>query len=106
MLPFPLVRVHPDGVAVGAMELRVDVEQRLHVVVAGGDMRDVFKRKSENARADGGSGAGVPRVDIHTIEGDAAAIAAGLEARFACIGATEDDEKAAGRGGGRGGREG
>ena len=38
VLAFPLVVVHPDHVAVGAGELRVDVEQRLHVVVAGGDL--------------------------------------------------------------------
>ena len=38
LLSFPLVHVRPDGMSVGAMELGVDVDQRLHVVVAGGNL--------------------------------------------------------------------
>ena len=34
VLPFPLIHVHPHGVAVGAHELRVDVDERLRPVVA------------------------------------------------------------------------
>src|SRR5712671_1428341 len=36
LLAFPLVHVGPDGVAVRPLETRVDVQQRLHVIVTGG----------------------------------------------------------------------
>ena len=38
VLAFPLVHVHPHRVPVGAREARVDVDERLHPVLAGGDV--------------------------------------------------------------------
>ena len=38
VLAFPLIHVQPEGLAIGARERRVDVDERLHPVVAGGNV--------------------------------------------------------------------
>jgi hypothetical protein len=47
VLTFPLIVVHPEHVAIGALELRVDVHDGLHPVVAGGNVGHVEDRRAE-----------------------------------------------------------
>ncbi len=47
-----MVLVRPDHVAVGAVVLRVDVEDRLRVVVAGGQVAETPQRIADGARVD------------------------------------------------------
>src|SRR2546425_1499788 len=54
LLAFPLVHVGPDGVAVGAVKLCVDVKHRLDVIVPGGNFLQAAERISERARVDRG----------------------------------------------------
>ncbi len=53
LLAFPLVHVRPDGVTIGAMEFRVHVDQRLHVVVTWGNVLETGKRIAGCTRVDG-----------------------------------------------------
>lgn len=39
--------MHPDGVAVGALELGVDVDEALHEIVAGRQIVQMFDRRAE-----------------------------------------------------------
>ena len=47
LLPFPLVHVRPDGVAVSALETRINIQQRLHVIVPGGQFTHRLQRISQ-----------------------------------------------------------
>ena len=52
VLPFPLIHVHPDRVAVRARKARVDVHERLHPVVAGRDVAQARERMPAVIAAD------------------------------------------------------
>ena len=52
LLALPLIHVRPDGVAVGAVELGVDIDQGLHVVVACGDLAQALQRIAERVAVD------------------------------------------------------
>ena len=71
VLALPLVHVRPDHVAVRAVELGVDVEDSLHVVVAGGDVAQARRRKAEGVAIDHGVLARRKRVDVDPEEGHA-----------------------------------
>ena len=68
VLPLPLVHVQPDGVAVGAGELRVDVHERLHPVVAGRQIPQALDGMAEGGRVDDGRPAGHEAVDLRAEE--------------------------------------
>lgn len=52
VLPFPLIHREFQGAAVGAVERLVDIEDGLHVIIAGGDLRECIARISERGAVD------------------------------------------------------
>src|SRR5579872_635754 len=48
-LTFPLIHVSPNGVAVGAMELGINVDERLHVVIACRKIAEASDRITQRA---------------------------------------------------------
>src|SRR4029079_18360961 len=52
VLPLPLVHVQPDDLPVGARELRVDVDERLHPVLACRQIRQSRERMTPFATSD------------------------------------------------------
>ncbi len=104
LLAFPLIVVHPQDVSVGAAEFAVDVHHRLHVVVAGGNVRERIDRRAEIGGVDDGDLPGLQLLDVAAEE--RAAGAAGLQARLAIAIARDHDEHSPGdRVGVRGGGE-
>jgi hypothetical protein len=101
VLALPLIGMHPNHMAVGAMKLGVDVQHRLRVVVAGWDVREVVEREAEHMWADRCRRARLQRVDVNAIEGHAAAVASGLKARLTSVCTAENDENAPCGGGAR-----
>src|SRR6476646_11405050 len=47
LLAFPLVHMRPNGVAVRPLEARINIEQRLHIVVPCGKLAYRFQRKTK-----------------------------------------------------------
>src|SRR5262245_45850595 len=64
VLALALVHRHLDGVAVAAMERFVAVQQRLHVVVAGGNVRQAPSRPAPDPLVDDDVLAGRETVDV------------------------------------------
>ena len=64
MLPFAHVRRKLDGVAVGPVKSLVDVQDRLDVVIAGGEVREILDGITEGRRVDDPRSVGLPIVDI------------------------------------------
>jgi len=64
LLAFPLVKVHPEGVAVGAVTLRVNVDERLNVIIAGGDISEARWRVTERRAVDQRGVAGLKLDDV------------------------------------------
>ena len=73
---FPLVVVHRDHVAVGAVEFGVDVDERLDEVVTGRSSREALDRGAEVGGVDGGCLAGCETLYIAAEDGDAGAAVA------------------------------
>ena len=94
VLPFPLVVVHPHGVAVGALELGVDVDERLHEVVAGRQVLQARHRRAQIGRVDDGGLSRRQVLDVAAEERRAGA--ADLQARLALVGARDHEVDAAG----------
>ena len=65
VLSFALVRRQRKRVAIGAMECFVAIEQRLHGVRAGFDVRDLVDGIALRVRIDGDAVAAFPVFDIH-----------------------------------------
>ena len=57
----------------------------------------VGKKKAEHARTNNGGSTRLPRVDVHSIERNAAAIAARLKTRFSAVSPAKDHEEPARR---------
>src|SRR5690348_9609421 len=57
VLPFPLVHVRPNRVAVRAVKLGVNIDQRLHVVVARGDFAQAAQRIAKRSPVNYGGAA-------------------------------------------------
>jgi hypothetical protein len=93
LLPLPPVVVQPDDLAVGAAELRVDVDEPLHPVVAGGQVGEVPDGGAEVGAVDGGRRAGEEAHDVAPEH--RRAHAADLEARLDAVAAREDHVHAA-----------
>ncbi len=94
LLPFPLVHVGLDRVAVGASERRVDIDHRLHPVVAGGDLRDRRERSAARGGVDDRGRARRQAVDVdaeHRLRREAAAH---LEPRLAVVLPRHDQQHA------------
>src|SRR5262249_4839756 len=58
VLPFPLIHMRPDHVAVASAEFGVDVQQRLNVVIADRNVFQADRWKPGRGRVDGGGSAG------------------------------------------------
>src|SRR6266446_2890035 len=80
LLAFPLIVVQPQRMSVRAVELRVHVEQRLHVVVARGDLLQARYRIAEGGAVDHPGRAGRELRNVHAEEGGAVALVSHLEA--------------------------
>src|SRR5262245_47738546 len=52
VLTLPLIHVQPHGVAIGALELRVDVDERLHPIIARGNLAQARDGVAEIVGAD------------------------------------------------------
>lgn len=87
----------PDGVAVGAMKLGVDVEKSFDVVVAGGE---IFEARERIAGSSSVNCDFLSRREIADVfaEKRRSAFREELNARIKFIGAGDDDENAAGDG--------
>src|SRR5262249_18660793 len=94
-LPFPLVVVHPDHVAVGAGESRIDVDERLHDVVAGRNVAQAVDRKASIGVVDHSCRAWREFLHIAPEKRNAVYLA-DLESRLFAAIAGKDDEHAAG----------
>ncbi len=92
-LPFPLVVVHPYGVAIGAMKLGIDVEECLHGILARRNLRQALHRRPEVAGIDDGVLPGRQPFDIAAEERHAHA--AHLQARLALATSRDHDENPA-----------
>src|SRR5262245_14351345 len=94
VLPFPLVVVHPDGVAVGTRELGIDVDEALHVVVAGRQVLEARHGRAQVAGVDDACLTGRQLLHIATEERRAGP--ANLQPRLAIVGPRNHDVNAAG----------
>ena len=94
MLPFPLVVVHPDDVAIGAFELRVDVHEALHEVFAGRQVAKARDRRAKIRHIDDGGLAGRQSLDVTAEERRAGA--SDLQPRLAVVDAGHHHVDAAG----------
>jgi len=72
VLPFPLVPVSPDHEPVGAVKLGVRDEERLRVVVPGGEFGEALNRISRGRTVDHRGLAGRQPLDVHREERNAA----------------------------------
>jgi len=63
-LPFTLIHRHLDRVTVRPMERLVAVDERLHPVIAGGNVLHAAHRPSHDRFVDDDVGAGLHRVDV------------------------------------------
>src|SRR6185503_5189872 len=50
MLAFPLVHVRPNGVTIRPLEARINIEQRLYVIVPGGKLAHRLHRIAKGQR--------------------------------------------------------
>ena len=71
MLALALVHGEFDGVAVGAMEGLVDVEHRLHVVFAGGDLVEGSARIAERGAIEGDAAGAIDIRAEHLLRAEA-----------------------------------
>jgi hypothetical protein len=67
-LPFPMIHMHPDGVAIFTMNLSVDVNQSLDVVVTRGNVLQRLERVSQSAGANFGLLSGREMLEVFTEE--------------------------------------
>ena len=112
VLSFALVHRHLDGVAVGAVERLVAVDQRLDEVVAGRDVLQAARRPADDLVVDDDVGAGLEAVDVDA-EDRLRAVGAVLirlrpRLRLAIVGDEQEDaavERLRAAGGGKGNRE-
>jgi hypothetical protein len=85
VLAFPLVVVHPHGVAVGSLELGVDVDECLHEVIAWGQ---ILQAGDGRAQVGGIDDRRLPRCQLlHVPPEEWGAGAANLQAGLALVGA-------------------
>ena len=96
LLAFPLVVVQPEGVAVGAVELGVHAQQRLHVIVARGDGLEARDGIAEGRPVDRGHRIGGERAHVHPEEGRAVAFVVHLEPGLLVVAAAHEHVHAPG----------
>ncbi len=98
VLAFPLIVVHPDHVAVGAVKFGIDVDEGLHPIFAGRDFGEADDGRAEVGRVDDRVLRGAELFDIASEEGDADA--ADFESRLSLVLARKHDVDATGDGSG------
>src|SRR5271156_548224 len=98
LLAFPLVEVHPNGVAVGAMTFGVYIQNRLNVIISARQLIQ-FHRKPRAIPVDDGRN---PRFPLRYIDSenrnDAVVHVSGLESRLRTIFFCHHNQKPAGYG--------
>ena len=98
LLALPLIVVQPQRMPVGAVELRVHVEQPLHVVVARGDLLEARHRIAEGGAVDHPGRARHELGDVDAEERGAIALVADLEARLDVVVPRHEHVHASGHG--------
>ena len=96
LLAFPLVEVHPDGVAVGAVTLRVNGNECLDVIIAGGDIGEALGRVTERRAVNYRRVAGLELDDVGAEQRRRVAPETSLQARFRPSSVRDHHEDAAG----------
>src|SRR5207245_9099614 len=96
LLSLPLGGVQPQGVPIGPVELRVDVEQALHVVVPRGDFPEARQRVPERRAVDYAGRTGRERRYVDAEERGAVALVPYLQAGLYVVAAAHEDVHAAG----------
>ncbi len=104
MLPFPLIHMGPNGMAIGARKPRVNVDQRLRVVISRRHIFEAIHRVSDRAAIDHRGAAGLELIDVHGEERRLPTPRSGLLQRRRSILFGEHYEYAAGYGSGCGRR--
>jgi hypothetical protein len=87
--------VGPDHVTVGAVEFGVDIQQRLDVVIAGGNVFEAIGREAGSGLVDGGRGARLLGCDVDREDGGTVKE---LVAWLGVVSFCEEDEHSAGDG--------
>ena len=96
VLPFPLIHVQPHGVAVGANELGVDVDECLRPVVAGRKIAQALDGIAKRRAVDGHGRTGRDRLDVDGEQWHAVGV--GLLNGRAIVGLADRHVDAAGHG--------
>jgi len=91
-LPLPLIHVRPDGVAVRAVKLRVDVHQRLHEIDVIGYVLETLERIPQRLRVDHRRLSRLPLLHVQSEERRlGSSPVRGLQARLGRVFAAQDD---------------
>jgi len=93
-LALPLVHVRLDHVAVGAFEGGIDVQHRLHPVLAGRDLARALERPAARLGVDHRRLSRLPAVHVDPEQRLRAQAAPDLEARLALVGLGDDQQHA------------
>src|ERR1700691_3315766 len=97
ILPFPLIHVGPDCVAVRAMKLGVYIQERLHIVIAGRNFTEGADGITGRGTVNGSSCSWLETIDVNSEERSAHISCAGLKAGLLAHIARNDHKHAAGR---------
>ncbi len=96
LLAFPTVHVRPDRVPVGAMKFRVDINQRLHVVIARRQLLHALEGIAEGLGVDHRRLPGLKLADVGAVDRRLLVPPACLQTRLGMVAAAKDDKHAPG----------